>query len=66
MNDQIEFNIKIKLLFDTFDLLRFQASDRKKSMAIEKLEAQQRLYANLGRNTKNRLGELNELVWEYF
>jgi hypothetical protein len=55
VSEQIEFDLKIKLLFDTFDLLRFRVSDRKKSIAIEKLEAQQRLYTNLGREINNQI-----------
>ena len=46
-NEQIDFDIKMKLLLDTFELLRFRTSDRKKSSAIEKSEAQRRLYSNM-------------------
>lgn len=37
----------MKLLLDTFELLRFRTSDRKKSLALEKADAQRRLYTNL-------------------
>ena len=39
----------MKLLLDSFELLRFRTSDRKKSLAIEKSEAQRRLYSNMGK-----------------
>ena len=42
----------MKLLLDTFELLRFRISDRKKSMAIEKAEAQRRLYSNISRTNR--------------
>ncbi|CAF3166581.1 unnamed protein product [Rotaria socialis] len=60
-NRQIEFDIKIKLLFDTLDLLHFRVSDRKKSIAIEKLEAQRRLYANIGKYINNQTDELSKM-----
>jgi hypothetical protein len=58
----MEFDIKLKLLCDTFDLLRFRVSDRKKSIAIEKAEAQRRLYSNIGKHTNDRTHPLDELV----
>ena len=42
----------MKLLLDTFELLRFRTSDRKKSSAIEKAEAQRRLYSNMGKTSR--------------
>ncbi|CAF1217391.1 unnamed protein product [Rotaria sp. Silwood1] len=51
-NEQIDFDIKMKLLLDTFELLRFRTSDRKKSLAIEKAEAQRRLYSNMGKTSR--------------
>ncbi|CAF3166961.1 unnamed protein product [Rotaria socialis] len=51
-NEQIDFDIKMKLLLDTFELLRFRTSDRKKSLAIEKAEAQRRLYSNIGKTSR--------------
>ncbi len=42
----------MKLLLDTFELLRFRTSDRKKSLAIEKAEAQRRLYSNMGKSSR--------------
>jgi len=42
----------MKLLLDTFELLRFRTSDRKKSLAIEKAEAQRRLYSNMGKTSR--------------
>ncbi|UJR38470.1 hypothetical protein I4U23_031138 [Adineta vaga] len=50
--EQIDFDIKMKLLLDTFELLRFRTSDRKKSLAIEKAEAQRRLYTNMGKTSR--------------
>lgn len=60
----MEFDIKIKLLCDTLNLLHFQTSDRQKSVAIEKVEAQRRLYSNLHKQTQNSTNELEELVYE--
>ncbi|CAF0727093.1 unnamed protein product [Didymodactylos carnosus] len=54
-NEQIDFDIKVKLLLDTFELLRFRISDRKKSLAIEKAEAQRRLYYNIGKRLDESL-----------
>ncbi|CAF1350883.1 unnamed protein product [Adineta ricciae] len=51
-NEQIDFDIKMKLLLDTFELLRFRTLDRKKSLAIEKAEAQRRLYTNMGKTSR--------------
>ncbi|CAF0804560.1 unnamed protein product [Rotaria sordida] len=51
-NEQIDFDMKMKLLLDTFELLRFRTSDRKKSLAIEKAEAQRRLYSNMGKTSR--------------
>ncbi|CAF3646526.1 unnamed protein product [Adineta steineri] len=51
-NEQIDFDIKMKLLLDTFELLRFRTSDRKKSFASEKAEAQRRLYTNQGKTSR--------------
>lgn len=51
-NEQIDFDIKVKLLLDSFELLRFRTSDRKKSLAIEKAEAQRRLYSNMGKTSR--------------
>lgn len=48
----MDFDIKMKLLLDTFELLRFRTSDRKKSLAIEKSEAQRRLYSNMGKTSR--------------
>ena len=64
MTEQVDFEIKLKLLFDTFDLLRFRVSDRKKSVQIEKIEAQRRLFSNLGRSTNDQTHEnkLAEMV----
>ena len=42
----------MKLLLDAFELLRFRTSDRKKSVAIEKAEAQRRLYSNMGKTSR--------------
>ncbi|CAF4747142.1 unnamed protein product, partial [Rotaria sp. Silwood1] len=61
VNRQIEFDIKIKLLYETFDLLRFRSSDRKKSIDIEKTEAQRRLYSNIGKDTNDQTNELNKM-----
>ncbi|CAF1222750.1 unnamed protein product [Rotaria sordida] len=61
VNRQIEFDIKIKLLYETFDLLRFRVSDRKKSIAIEKIEAQRRLYSNIGKDKNDQTNELNKM-----
>ena len=62
VDEQMEFNIKIKLLIDTFRILRFRASDRKKSATIEKIEAQRRLYANIGKHVNDQTNELDEMV----
>ena len=51
-NEQIDFDIKMKCLLDTFELLRFRTSDRKKSLAIEKADAQRRLYTNLSKPSR--------------
>lgn len=51
-NEQIDFDIKMKLLLDTFELLRLRTSDRKKSLAMEKAEAQRRLYTNMGKTSR--------------
>ncbi|CAF4014313.1 unnamed protein product [Rotaria sp. Silwood2] len=61
VNRQVEFDIKIKLLYETFDLLRFRQSDRKKSIAIEKVEAQRRLYSSIGRDINDQTNELNKM-----
>ncbi|CAF1415190.1 unnamed protein product [Rotaria sp. Silwood1] len=61
VNRQIEFDIKIKLLYETFDLLRFRSTDRKKSIDIEKTEAQRRLYSNIGKDTNDQTNELNKM-----
>ncbi|UJR07694.1 hypothetical protein I4U23_011979 [Adineta vaga] len=66
INGQIEFDIKIKLLCDTFSLLHFQESDREKSVAIEKLEAQRRLYSSLGKRTDIPMDQLEELKENLF
>lgn len=58
VENQVEFDIKMKLLFDTFDLLRFRVDNRTKSSQIEQNESQQRLLTNLGRTTQNPLNEL--------
>ena len=42
----------MKVLLDTFELLRFRTSDRKKSLAIEKAEAQRRLYSNMSKTSR--------------
>lgn len=60
-NEQIDFDIKMKLLLDTFELLRFRTSDRKKSLAMEKAEAQRRLYSNLTK--PNRLLDDSSLLF---
>ena len=54
VSEQVEFDLKLKLLFDTFNLLRFRVSDRKKSVAIEQIEAQHRLFANLEREINHK------------
>ena len=52
-NEQIDFDIKMKLLLDTFELLRFRTSDRKKSQAMEKADAQRRLYnTNMSKSSR--------------
>ena len=42
----------MKLLLDTFELLRFRTCDRRKSLATEKSEAQRRLYTNMGKTSR--------------
>jgi hypothetical protein len=42
----------MRLLLDTFELLRFRTSDRKKSVAIDKAEAQRRLYTNMSKPSR--------------
>ena len=58
-NQQIEFDLKIKLLFDTLDLLGLHPSDRQTSSLVEKDEEKRRLYARLGKS-KHSLNERNE------
>jgi hypothetical protein len=43
-NQQIDFDIKSKLLIDSFELLHLRPTDRQRSQIIEKIEAQRRLY----------------------
>ena len=51
----------MKLLLDTLELLRFRISDRKKSVTIEKAEAQRRLYSNMSK--PNRLTDDHSLLF---
>jgi hypothetical protein len=51
-NEQIDFDIKMKLILDTLELLRFRTSDRRKTVAIEKAGAQRRLYSNMGKTSR--------------
>ncbi|CAF1102310.1 unnamed protein product [Adineta ricciae] len=65
-SEQIEFDIKMKLLCDTLNLLHFQVSDREKSDAIEKVEAQRRLYLSIGKpfNTqRDQVEQLKEILF---
>lgn len=43
-NQKIDFDVKTKLLIDTFNLVRIRSSDRKKSEDYQKSETQKRLY----------------------
>lgn len=54
----------MKLLLDTFNLLHFNISDRKNSQRIEKLEAEHRLFTQLGRSPPT--DQLTTLVRERF
>ena len=56
--------MKIKLLLDTLNLLHCRVSDRKNSQSIEKLEAQNRLFTQLGRSQP--ADRLRTLVREEF
>ena len=53
-NSQIDFDIKARLLIDTFELLHLKATDRQRSQQIEKIETKKRLYnLNSSRNEFN-------------
>lgn len=64
MANQNEFHVKIKLLLDTLNLLHLRVSDRKNSQNIEKVEAQNRLFTQLGRSKPT--DRLTTLVREKF
>lgn len=53
-NSQIDFDIKARLLIDTFELLHLRSTDRQRSQQMEKIETKKRLYnLNSSRNEFN-------------
>lgn len=52
-NQQIDFDIKSRLLIDTFELLHLRATDRQRSQNMEKFEAKKRLYNLNSFSSKN-------------
>jgi hypothetical protein len=45
-NQQIDYDIKSRLLVESFELMHLRASDRQRSQIMEKAQAKRRLYQN--------------------
>ena len=64
--EQMHFDLKFKLLFDTIELLHFRLSDREKSSQMDKLEKTTSTIRHVGQNERIGSVEIGKTTFFFF